>query len=111
MDRLEQETWSELDTLRSHPVERAELEKSKKKLRSSYLTSLQTHFFKGIVAGIYRIRAGDHEWINRIDTLYEAVTAHDVKDVAERYLTEDNRTVIHLVPVSPEDNEKWGEYE
>ena len=111
IDRLEQDTWSELDTLRSHPVEKAELEKSKKKLRSSYLTSLQTHFFKGIVAGIYRIRAGDHQWINRIEALYEAVTAHDVKDVAERYLTEDNRTVIHLVPVSPEESEKWGEYE
>jgi zinc protease len=111
IDQLEQDTWRELDMLRTHPIETAELEKSKKKLRSSYLTSLQTHFFKGIMAGIYRIRAGDHQWINRIEASYEAITAHDLKDVAERYLTEDNRTVIHLVPVSPEESEKWGEYE
>jgi zinc protease len=111
IDQLEQDTWRELDMLRTHPIETAELEKSKKKLRSSYLTSLQTHFFKGIVAGIYRIRAGDHQWINSIEASYEAVTVHDLKDVAERYLTEDNRTVIHLVPVSPEESEKWGEYE
>jgi len=111
MDRLEQDTWRELDMLRTRSIETAELEKSKKKLRSSYLTSLQTHFFRGIVAGICRIRAGDHQWINSIETSYEAVTAHDVKDVAQRYLTEDNRTVIHLVPVSPEESERWGEYE
>lgn len=58
-----------------------------------------------------RIRAGDHRWIDRIEGSYEAVTIDDVKKVAGRYLHEDNRTVIHLVPVSPEENEKWGEYE
>jgi zinc protease len=108
---LECDLWREIDKVKEHPAEAAELEKSKKKLRSSYLMSLQTHFYKGIVAGLYQVRAGDHRWINRIDSSYQAVTAGDLTDVANRYLNEDNRTVAKLVPVSPQESEKWGEYE
>lgn len=108
---LEHDVWQEVDRVRGNPVNPAELERSKKKLRSSYLMSLQTHFYKGIMAGLYRIRAGDHGWINRIEPSYQAVTAKDLMDVANRYLNEDNRTVVSLVPVSPQESEKWGEYE
>lgn len=111
MNALERDLWREIDRIREHRVDGAELEKGKKKLRSSYLMSLQTHFYKGIVAGLYRIRAGDHRWINRIEPSYQAVTAEDVSAVADRYLNADNRTVVHLVPVSPGEGEKWGEYE
>ena len=108
---LEHDVWEEIDMVRNHLITMAELEKSKKKLRSSYLMSLQTHFYKGIIAGLYRIRAGDHRWINRIEPSYQAVTVDDLMEVAHRYLNDDNRTVVSLVPVSPEENEKWGEYE
>ncbi len=111
MDTLEREVWKEIDTLKSQPVESLELEKSKKKLRSAYLMSLQTHFYKGIVAGVYRIRAGDHQWINRIEPAYQAVTSRDVIEAAQRYLSDDNRSVVRLVPVPPEESEKWGDYE
>jgi predicted Zn-dependent peptidase len=87
------------------------LEKGKKKLRSSYLMSLQTHFYQGIMAGIYRVRAGDFRWINRVESIYQAVTAQDIMDVARKYLNEDNRSVVRLVPVPPEESQKWGEYE
>lgn len=111
MDTLEREVWKEIDTLKSQPVESLELEKSKKKLRSAYLMSLQTHFYKGIVAGVYRIRAGDHQWINKIEPAYQAVTSRDVIEAAQRYLSDDNRSVVRLVPVPPEESEKWGDYE
>ncbi len=32
-------------------------------------------------------------------------------DVARKYLNEDNRSVVRLVPVPPEESQKWGEYE
>lgn len=111
INTLEQDVWKEIDMVKSHPIDLAELEKSRKKLRSSYLMSLQTHFYKGVVAGVYQIRAGDYRWINRIEPSYQAVTVEDVMDVANRYLNEDNRTVVRLVPVSPQESEKWGEYE
>lgn len=109
--RLEQDLWKEIDLVQSHPVEVAELEKGKKKLRSSYLMSLQTHFYRGIMAGIYRIRAGDFRWINRVESTYQSVTVQDIMDVARKYLNEDNRSVVRLVPVPPEESQKWGEYE
>jgi zinc protease len=111
MDTLERDLWKEIDRVRNHPIDEAEMEKSRKKLRSSHLMSLQTNLYRGIVAGLYRIRAGDHRWINRTESSYQAVTVEDLKDVAERYLNEDNRTVVRLVPVSPQESERWGEYE
>jgi len=111
INTLECDIWKEIDMLKGESIDPAELEKSKKKLRSSYLMSLQTHFYKGIVAGVYWIRAGDHRWINRIVSSYQAVTVEDVMEVARRYLNEDSRTVVRLVPVSPQESEKWGEYE
>ncbi len=111
VDALERDVWREIDMLQRHPVSVPELEKSKKKLRSSYLMGLQTHFYKGIMAGLYQIRAGDYRWINRIEPSYQAVTVEGVMDVARRYLNEDNRTVVRLVPVSPQESEHWGEYE
>jgi zinc protease len=111
INTLEDDVWEEIDMLRSRPVDAAELDKSRKKLRSSYLMSLQTHFFKGLVAGVYRVRTGDHRWINRIEPSYQAVKSKDVMEVARRYLGEDNRTVVRLVPASAQESEKWGEYE
>ncbi len=111
IDRLEQDLWKEIDILKSDAVEVAEIEKSRKKLRSSFLMLLQTHFYKGIMAGVCRIRTGDHRWVNRIEPAYQEVTAENVMDVARRYLNEDNRTVARLVPVSPKESAKWGEYE
>jgi predicted Zn-dependent peptidase len=108
---LEQDLWEEVDRLKATRVGEAELEKSKKKLRSSYLASLQTHFYKGIIAGVFEIRAGDHRWINRVEPSYQAVTAQDVLDAAQHYLDENNRTVVRLIPVSPQESRRWGDYE
>ena len=111
VNALEQDLWEEVDRLKATRVGEAELEKSKKKLRSSYLASLQTHFFKGIIAGVFEIRAGDHRWINRVEPSYQAVTAQDILDAAQRYLDENNRTVVRLIPVSPQESRRWGDYE
>jgi predicted Zn-dependent peptidase len=108
---LERDVWKEIDLLKNQPPDGAELEKSKKKLRSSYLMSLETQLYKGIVAGVYGIRAGDHRWINRIEASYGNVAVEDIAEVAKRYLNEDNRTVVRLVPVSPQESDRWGEYQ
>jgi predicted Zn-dependent peptidase len=111
LDAIEEEVWKEIDEIARLPVDKAELEKSKKKLRSHFIMSLETHFYKGIMAGLYQIRAGDYQWINKMDACYRAVTAKDLRRVTQQYLNGDNRTVVRLVPVSAEESEKWGEYE
>jgi zinc protease len=108
---LERDLWEEIDRVRGQPIDEAELEKSKKKLWASYLMGLETHLYKGIVAGLYQIRAGDYRWINRVGSAYEAVAAEDLVRVVDLYLNEDNRTVVHVVPVSERESKRWGEYE
>jgi len=39
---------------------------------------------------------------------YEAVTEADIQRVAQTYLKEDNRTVVTLQPVSPEESATLG---
>ena len=85
--------------------------KVKKQARSSFLQALQTLFFKGLLAGIYQVRAGDFRLIGDIAPRYEAVKAEDLLRVARKYLRPENRTVITLQPVSQSEHEELGEVE
>ena len=60
LEKLEGEIWDELETLRRDSLSAEILLKAKKQVRSAFLQSLQTHFFKGLLAGIYQVRAGDY---------------------------------------------------
>jgi zinc protease len=111
VDRLEKEIWEEVDRLRERGPTPQELEKAKKKIRSALLRSAQTLFFKGLLAGIYQIRAGDFRRFYSLLDQYEAVPQAEILHVAQRYLTADNRTVVTLEPVSPQKHEELGELE
>ena len=54
------------------------------------------------------MKTGDASQVNRLLAEYEAVTAADVLRVARQYLREDNRTVVTLKPVSPEESQALG---
>jgi len=105
---LEEGMWEEVETLREGRFEEGEVSKAKKGLRSSFLMRLQTLFFRGLLGGIYEIKAGGFEKAHDVLKGYEGITPERVQEVARRYLHEDNRTVVTLRPVSPEENERLG---
>jgi 3-deoxy-D-arabino-heptulosonate 7-phosphate (DAHP) synthase len=55
-----------------------------------------------------KIKTGDAQRANQVLSSMEAVTADDILRVARTYLREDNRTVVVLKPVSPEESETLG---
>jgi predicted Zn-dependent peptidase len=55
------------------------------------------------------MKTGDTARVNQMLKLYEAVTLEDLHRVAQTYLREDNRTVVTLKPVSPEESQALGE--
>jgi predicted Zn-dependent peptidase len=58
--------------------------------------------------GLFLLKTRDATLANQILLSLEAVTADDILQVARTYLREDNRTVVVLKPVTPEESEALG---
>jgi predicted Zn-dependent peptidase len=99
---VERAFFAEIARLRTEPVTAAELEKAKRQLEVSLVNGLRTNH--ALASRIGR----DYATFGRIRPLSErmaaihAVTAEDVKAVAERYLVDSHRTVVHVVPAPTE---------
>jgi predicted Zn-dependent peptidase len=106
--QLEQEIWAGLERVRSEGVAPAELGRAHKLVRSQAVRSLAHNFFRGLLAGLFHLKSGDARGANQILNSFEAVTAADILRVAQTYLREDNRTVVVLKPVTPEESEALG---
>ena len=108
LPELEQELWAALDRLQQDGVTPAELARAKKLLRSQAVRSLAHNFFRGLLVGLFHLKTGDVSLANRILSSLEAVTEEDILRVARTYLREDNRTVVVLKPVTPEESQALG---
>ncbi len=108
LPELEQAVWTALDRLQTDGVTPAELARAKKLLRSQAVRSLAHNFFRGLLVGLFHLKTGDAGLANRILSSLEAVTLEDITRVAQTYLREDNRTVVVLKPVTPEESQALG---
>jgi zinc protease len=79
-------------------VTAAELAKAKNQIAANYYRGMQTVNGKARRIGTYEIFFGDFNEMLKVQDRYRAVTADDVKRVAEKYLTQKNRDVVTLVP-------------
>jgi zinc protease len=108
LPELEQELWAALDRVQADGVTPAELARAKKLLRSQAVRSLSHNFFRGLLVGLFHLKTGQAHLANRILSSLEAVTPDDIIRVARTYLKEDNRSVVVLKPVTPEESETLG---
>ncbi len=103
---LEHDIWAAIEEIKNGEFDDAELAKTKRGLTASCIMGLQSIFFQGLAGGLYEIKAGDCGMVNTVLTRCEGITAQDIQRVAQRYLSEDNRTVVTLQPITPEENER-----
>jgi len=103
---LENEIWAVVEEIREGKFDDQELAKAKRGLITSFLRGLQSVFFKGLAGGLYEIKGGDYRMVNTMLDRCEEITTDDVQRVAQRYLSVDNRTVVTLQPITPEENER-----
>ncbi len=89
-------------------VEERELVRAKKMVRAQTVQGLAKNFFRGLLVGLFHLKTGDARRVNHILEYYESVTREDLVRVARHYLREDNRTVVILRPVSPEESQALG---
>jgi zinc protease len=106
--RLEADLWDSLERLKKDGVEEGELARSKKIFKAQTVQGLAKNFFRGLLVGLFYLKTGDAQRVNNILDFYEAVSRDDLIRVAQEYLREDNRTVVILKPVSPQESEALG---
>jgi zinc protease len=106
---LEEAVWAAMNRLFTDGVNPEELARAKKLMRAQVARSLAHNFYRGLLVGLYHLKTGDAGQVNRLLASYERVTADDILQAARQYLREDNRTVVVLKPVSPEESQQLGE--
>lgn len=105
---LEQELWTVLTEIGGGSFTDEDLQKAKKGLEAAYIMSLQSCFYRGLTIGLFEIKTGDGSRANEILEGYRGVTREDIQRIGTEYLTDDNRTVVTLSPITPSYNEQLG---
>ena len=105
-DSLEEAIYSLLDTLKENGPGAFDLERALNVALSDEISGLQSTIGKGYGAGQFAL-VGDPEMVNEWPEKLASVRAEDVKDVAQKYLREQNRTVAVLKPIPPANPEEY----
>jgi len=93
-------TYDEIERVKTEGISDEELQKLKVNFKTSFITGRQTVLNKAESIHHYVFFHDDLSEINTDIDAYMAVTADDIQRVANKYLTEDNRTVVFAVPPS-----------
>ena len=91
---------AQLAKLRKTKPSAAELEKAKKRLRSSFVFGLQTNNGRAIQLGEFESYWGDARLLAHELSQYLAVTPEDVQRAAARYLTPERRSLVEVLPAA-----------
>jgi zinc protease len=90
--------YAEIDRLKKEPIAEWELQKSKNATRRNFINGLQSALARANNIGQYSVYYNDPGLINsRLDKV-AAVTKEDVQRVANKYLSDTNRTIVITTP-------------
>jgi len=93
---VEAAIYEELDRLAAEPVDAAELEKVRNRLRVDRLRRLKSNQSLAGMLGYFQTVAGNWRYATRYDQEIASITAEDVRRTAAAYLHRDNCTVATL---------------
>ncbi|MFN2531650.1 MAG: M16 family metallopeptidase [Pyrinomonadaceae bacterium] len=97
-EEVETFIYDEVDRLKKEPIADWELTKAKNTARRGFITNLQSSLVRAITIGQYTVYYNEPVLINtRLDKV-AAVTKEDVQRVANKYLSNSNRTVVVTMP-------------
>lgn len=100
-EEVEREIYAELDSLSKKLVSEKELRKAKNLLQADFIKNLQTNSGKANTIGRYELLFGDWTYMKNTLSIYEEVTAEDVKELINKYFNSYNRSVSILIPEEP----------
>jgi predicted Zn-dependent peptidase len=95
---LEKAIYEELAKLSAAPIDEKELTKIKNRLDAEFVWNLYSNLGMAWRLASIQNQTKDWRYLNKFRQNLNAVTAQDIMNVAQKYLTKDNRTVGTLVP-------------
>ncbi len=99
-DELEKAMQAELDKVKNELISKNEFQKLQNQTENDFVTSNSTDLgIAGSLANYYMF-FGNTNLINTEIQKYLMVTREDIKRVADKYLTKDNRVVLYYLPKS-----------
>jgi zinc protease len=100
IDAVEERFFREIERVKAEPITADELEKAKRQLEVSLVNGLATnHALASRIGRDYATFGRIRPLEERLDRIRK-VTAEDVQRVAQTYLLDEKRTVVHVVPAS-----------
>ena len=102
-EEAEKGVYEALEKLKAEPVEDRELKKAANKYLSNFVFRQESILVQAFVIGYYDGLIS-YEVVNQLPEMVRSVTKEQIMDVANRYLTAENRTVATLVPLRPKES-------
>lgn len=97
---VEKAMYEELDRLKTGLVSDQELEKARNIVLAGFYRQMSTISGRANTLGSYEVFHGDYHKLFTATADYSKVTKEDLQRVAQKYFTENNRTVATLIPDS-----------
>lgn len=106
LEDVERAIYEEIDRLKNEPVSIAEIEKAKRQIEADLVMSNEEPLQQAILMGQYETIASEervpeqargYKYLDTVLDYIRAVTAEDVARTAQKYFTQDNRTVGYLI--------------
>jgi zinc protease len=97
IEDVEDALFSEIELLQNERPTAFELKKAKNRLEASFIMGQDSLFYQAMQLGLHEI-LGDWRLKDKYIGKIRRVTSDDVRRVARKYLTRDNRTVGILIP-------------
>ncbi len=104
-DEVEQALYEEIGRVASEGIQERELAKAKNILLADFYRELSTLSGKAQSLGDYEMFHGGWSHLFNAAQDYQKVSIDDLKRVAAQYLTQDNRTVVTLIPSEAEQDD------
>jgi len=104
-EEVEQALYEEIGRVASEGIQERELAKAKNILLADFYRGLSTLSGKAQSLGDYEMFHGGWSHLFNAAQDYQKVSIDDLKRVAAQYLTQDNRTVVTLIPSEAEQDD------
>ena len=108
-DDLEQSLLAEIEKVKKDGISNEEYQKLQNQAENDFISQNQKDIGVAQNLATYYTYQGDANLINTELARYKKVTKEDIKRVADKYLTKENRLVVHYLPKA--DENKKGEME
>jgi zinc protease len=104
-EETESVLYEVIESVQQEPVEERELEKAVNQYVSSFVFGQESILRQAFVVGYYDALLS-WDVVNDLALKVKSITKEEIRDVAGKYFTQENRTVATLVPLKPREPDR-----